>query len=125
MKESRQSVKFPCRTVWGIGEEESGRSALNADAPQSVVGGVSVLPLPADHTGTSHVLPPRVITALVLLVIGLILVVGVRDASTPDGWSSWVMVPALSMYAVAVWLLRVECRDPWARRGGGRHEREE
>lgn len=94
-------------------EEKAGRSALNADAPQSVVGGVSILPLPADHTGTSHVLPPRVLTALVLLVIGLILFVGVRDASTPDGWSAWVMVPALALYAVAAWLLRVECRDPW------------
>ena len=72
----------------------------------------------ADHTGTSPVLPPRVITAFVLLVFGLILVVGVRDASTPEGWSAWVMVPALAMYAVAAWLLRVECRDPWD--GGAR-----
>jgi len=78
-----------------------------------VVGGGSGSPLPADHTGTAPVLPPRVFTALVLLVIGVMLVVGVRDASTPEGWSAWVMVPALAMYAVAAWLLRVECRDPW------------
>lgn len=113
VRESVNGVSSMARV--GVCEEKAGRSALNADVPQSVV---SVLPLPADHTGTSPVLPPRVITAFVLLVIGLILVVGVRDASTPEGWSAWVMVPAVAMYAFAAWLLRVECRDPWD--GGAR-----
>lgn len=146
MKKSRQSVKFPCWTVWGIDEEESGRSALNADAARSVVG-ASVLPLPADHTGMSpasacprrpskpriahqqrdagEYLPPRVIVVFVLLIASVVLAMGVKSVDTPEGWSSWVLVPALVMDALSVWLLRVESRDPWARRGGGRHEREE
>lgn len=111
VRESVNGVSSMARV--GVCEEKVERSALNADAARSVVGGVSSFLYPPTTRGTSHVLPPRVLTSLVLLAIGLILVMGVKDTNTSEGWSAWAMVPALVMYAVAAWLLRVECRDPW------------
>ena len=131
----------------GVCEQKVGRSALNADAARSVVGGASFRTLTADHTGMSpasacprrpsqprivhqqrdagEYLPPRVVAAFVLLIVSVVLAMGVKSADTPEGWSSWMLVPALLMDALSVWLMCVESRDPWTRRGGGRHEREE